>query len=216
MKIFLIFLFVLFTSSNVFAASQPSGLNFPAAKKGAPSSDCEATLQDWKFAEDYVISQNNEYILLLIDRYGGKREFPDLRGTMCRVKDMYEMWPIYEMFPDTNKMFVSNDGKNFINGISEIGCDGEEAIERIAGFDTLIFYNNGNIKKAYKMDDLLPNWREVCAQEKELDWFEGDPDFKSLISEDQSTFTLTTSDGKKHYFNVNNGAKVDAPAASDE
>ncbi len=196
-----------------FAKSPPSDLILPPAPKSKnPSSDCEQMLLKWDFAEETIVTRNKENIFLIIDRYGGERESPDYRGTMCRVKDMYETWAVPELFHDINNIALTDDGKYLVNGIGNPGCSTEEDVKRLSEMSVLIFHSNGEPVKEYYLDQILPKWKENCQSGGTIDWLAGSMDFPEAISEDNSTFTLKTSDGVTHSFNVKNGAKLNSPS----
>lgn len=210
-KVIVLSALILFSVGEVFAASKPSGLEFPPAPTGNPRSDCEQSLKDWNFPQEVVVGRNNEYIFLAIDRYGGEREYADYRGTMCRVKDMYEMWSLYELFADMDNIAFTDDGKYFVNGMGNVPCESEEDIERISKVGVLVFYRNGEQIKSYQPEEILPGWKEICADSKTLDWQSWSYSFKKGISENNKTFTLKTKDDTTHYFNIETGNKIDSP-----
>jgi hypothetical protein len=204
-------LFILAMPFASFAASKPFGVDFPTTPEGNPKSDCEQILQDWDFAEKILLTRNKEHLFLFIDRYGGKRAHPDYRGTMCRVKDMYDEWAVHELFPALGNAAATDDGRYFVNAIGNVACGDEEGIARIAEMEILVFHEEGEPVKAYLLDDILPEWREICMDKKQLDWLARGYSFKKSVSENNTSFTLKTSDGTTHYFNIKNGKKIKEP-----
>lgn len=209
------FVFVIITSLIplfVMAAGKPSGLILPDAPEGNPNSDCEQALKDWNFPQQVIVSKTQEYLFLVIDRYGGKRDFPDYRGAMCRVKDMKEVWSVYELFPHLENIVFSDDGKYFVNAMGRVNCGSEEDMERVGKLDVITFHKNGEIIYGYKIDDFLPNWRKDCEEDGKVSWLSSRYDMTEAILEDNNTvFKVRTSDGNMHYFDIRTGKKTTKP-----
>jgi len=198
------------------ARVQPSDLNLPAGPlPGGPESDCQSTLLDWDFAAEKIVGRTKEYLFLMIDRYGGTREMPDYRGAMCRVHDMEEVWAVSELFPTDETIAFTDDGRYFVNAIGRAYC-GEEDYDYLSRLDVLTFYDNGEVLKTYTLDELLPSWREVCAEEGDvLRWLDSSYRFFRHLSEDNATLTFKTADGKTHEFSMQTGKPLFSPENPD-
>ncbi|MBI1326688.1 MAG: hypothetical protein GC136_03495 [Alphaproteobacteria bacterium] len=205
----LLLVFLLLPGNSLAAETPPSDIGLPPAPKGAAQSDCEQVLQDWGFAEHKVVSQDKKYIFLMIDRYGGKREFSDFRGTMCRISDMKELWAVEKTFFSEYTLAFSEDGKYFVNAVGRVFCK-PETYQEVLDLGALVFHKNGTIIKEYKIDELYPDWQKTCEDDGVLRWLST---YYGMLEdskmESNKYFMLKTGDGTEHYFLLENGQKLE-------